>query len=391
MVEVELNGFDEGGSVGGNLCFVRVGIKEENHLRPLIYNILHMGRPLMSKINIKTQTSRSLIDYAKTILRDPAIDVTYYDFSLESQLSVLSRFKLLEDKNLFGKRYELMDAIRNKNEEGLWKIAQYMKRYNKSPLWMEMFLKSYAFRLIVGDIKNYSKTLKESNSTRCPCYVDGGYPFVCWWNELNDDSSKKFSSKTPIYGVTKGDEYYPIINMAGNVASIANKNPGIIFPHNIKNVVMIGNDEFNSFYNHFSKNVDRPKFYNRVLFVGKLHEDMRYMIPFLKHIKDNHNIFEPIKIKSTLGLDKLFKAFGRKRDDIFVLGKTDTSEDEKLKKECEACGCTIIEESDFLDDFIDINKRIQEEADRSNLSKNHISKIKSRTDRSIETVKTHLK
>lgn len=98
---VEFNGFDESGIIGENLRFVRVGIREENGLRPFVYNLLHFGSVSASKAYLAGASDRAKAEYVRMVLTDPAFTVTPYVFPTEHQIQVLRKFTLLEQKQLF--------------------------------------------------------------------------------------------------------------------------------------------------------------------------------------------------------------------------------------------------------------------------------------------------
>jgi len=92
-------------------------------------------------------------------------------------------------------------------------------------------------------------------------------------------------------------------------------------------------------------------------------------------------------VNMRIGLEKFHSRFGKRKDDIIVVGK---GVDSTTRTLCESAACEVHTENDFLDGFIQLHKDIQEEAKMSNLSNVHIHKIISRTEKTIESVKTHL-
>ncbi|MFQ5885461.1 MAG: hypothetical protein ACE5IO_10230, partial [Thermoplasmata archaeon] len=215
-MEIELNGFDETGIVGRDLRFVRIGIRLENRLRPLVYNLLHFGSVTATKTWLKGLDDNTKTKYVRMILSDPAVDVSHYVFQTDHQIDVLRQFSLLEGKKLFSKRGELILGASSGNDvemmEEMWEMVTFLKRYERSPYWMESFVKSYGFRMVMEDLARSSKILKDTSidDYRVESYVDGGFPFVFWWRTFLEGAEvlgSRFSTRrTPIYGVTKGDE-----------------------------------------------------------------------------------------------------------------------------------------------------------------------------------------
>jgi hypothetical protein len=88
-IPIELNGYDETGTVGRNLRFVRVGLNAENELRPFVYSLLHFGTITTTKNFLNGQSDDRKASYVRMILNDPAIQVSQYTFSTDHQIDVL--------------------------------------------------------------------------------------------------------------------------------------------------------------------------------------------------------------------------------------------------------------------------------------------------------------
>jgi len=147
---IELNGYDETGTIGRNLRFVRVGLNVANELRPFVYNLLHFGSITATKRFLNGQSSDRKASYVRMILADPAIQVSQYTFSTDHQIDVLRQFSMLEHKQLFGRRLPIVLGLQQNNErKALEDIAAYLRRYEDSPYWLESFIKSYGFRMVV--------------------------------------------------------------------------------------------------------------------------------------------------------------------------------------------------------------------------------------------------
>lgn len=220
VVRTEINGFDETGTIGSNLRFVRVGMDESAHLRPFIYNMLHFGSVTVTKANLSGYPDETKKSYVRMAISDPSIDINEYVFTANHQLDVLRQFTLLEGKALFRLRGLVVDALTSGNVgESLSNVSTYLRRYERSPFWMESFVKSYGFRMVLSDLHRTSRAMKESRREDCRVVsqIDGGFPFVFWWYSFLSNpcgTDLGFSlEKTPIYGVTKGDEYYPVVSM----------------------------------------------------------------------------------------------------------------------------------------------------------------------------------
>jgi hypothetical protein len=383
---VEVNGYDETGIIGKHLRFVRIGMTIENNLRPYVYNLLHFRSVSATKRFLGGISDSIKIDYVKKVMNDPAISITQYLFSTDHQIDVLRQFTLLEEKSLYGKRGELIYYLRNTGDYRpfLEDLAIYLKRYERAPYWMESFMKSYGFRMIIEDLKKTSNVLSDHKITdyRVVSYVDGGFPFVFWWRrflELQDTKSRFSLQKTPIYGVTKGDEYYPATSMAGNIAFITSTVSGMVYPHNVADLPQMNFKQLNEFYNLFSQKTSVPTFQKRVLFVGSLHRDFQYLIPYMLHVNDNfEHVYEPFRLTWKEGgtLKAFYRTFGRyPQNDIVVIGGIRSEEDKEIIKECMDIKLDCRPAQEFLGLYRDLLDEIQQESEISNLSFTQRQKI----------------
>jgi hypothetical protein len=392
---VELNGYDETGRVGKHLRFVRVGLNAVNELRPFVYSLLHFGTITTTKGFLNGQPEDRKVTYVRMILKDPAIQVSQYSFTTDHQIDVLRQFSMLEEQQLFRRRGPLVLALQHGNERpALQDIADYLRRYERSPYWLESFVKSYGFRMVVGELRHSSKVLRNPKFSdyQVISYVDGGFPFVFWRQTFlaSANLGSRFSAnKTPIFGITKGDEYYPVTSMAGNIAYITNTVPGMVYPHNIAELPRMSMEELNHFYEEFSYRVSTPTFLKRVLFLGHIPWALQYAIPFLLHRGSRYvDIFEPFRLEPGRSLKSFYRAFGYyPQNDILIEGKLQTDHDRELHNECE------LEQRlerkmarDFVSNYQGFASEIEQEASRSNLTAQQVSAVSHAISRSVQVV-----
>jgi len=391
---IEFNGYDETGTIGKYLRFTRVGLGAENELRPFIYNLLHFRSITTTKPFLRGMDDSIKIDYVRMILSDQNISVDQYCFSTDHQIDVLREFTLLEEKQLFSVRGNLIKLM-DSPQQGLTDAIQFLKRYNRSPYWMECFVKSYGFRMMAEDLEHSSKILRNPrfNDYRVISYVDGGFPFVFWRQSFmaaKGPNSRFSPQKTPIYGVTKGDEYYPTTSMAGNIAFISNTVPGMIYPHNIKEIPRMKKFDLRDFYNEYVTRASVPTFLKRILFAGRIPQDLQYSIPYLLHFKSGYQIvYEPLRIhwKQEGSLKSFYRVFGRyPQNDILVVGIPTSDNDRDIIRECEDMELECRDASEFVDFYMQFLQRIEEESGRSNLSREQLKKLHKATKNSMEAV-----
>ena len=401
MTVVELNGFDETGIVGRYLRFTRVALRSETELRPFVYNLLHFGSVTTTKNFLNGMPDGAKVNYVRMILADQAIDVDQYVFSSDHQIDVLRQFSMLEAKALFRKRGELLVKLQNKEADNAVSTAvEYLKRFERSPYWMEAFMKSYGFRMIVEDLKNTSRVLRNPGF---PDYlvvsmIDGGFPFVFWWQSflISAMLPTRFSlDRTPIYGVTKGDEYYPLVSMAGNIAYITSTVAGMMYPHAVKELPRMRMQDLNAFHDEYAQRASTPKFLKRALFVGGINPDLQYTVPYLLYSEANLKaVYEPFRLQWKSGgtLRSFYRSFGKyPSNDLVVIGKTNRLEDKEIVAECEGIGLECKQAGEFFDDYAGLCDDIVAEAKASNLSRDQILKVQSAVERSIHYVKNSLK
>lgn len=376
---IEVNGYDETGIIGKHLRFVRIGMSNENNLRPYVYNLLHFRSVSATKRFLGGISDSIKIDYVKKVMNDPAISMTQYLFSTDHQIDVLRQFTLLEEKSLYAKRGELIYDLRSAGDHRpfLEDLAIFLKRYERAPYWMESFMKSYGFRMIIEDLRKTSSVLSDRKISdyRVVSYVDGGFPFVFWWRrflELQDPNSRFSLQKTPIYGVTKGDEYYPATSMAGNIAFITSTVSGMVYPQNVTDLPRMNLQQLNEFYDLFSQKTSIPTFQKRVLFVGSLHRDFQYLIPYVLHVNDDfEHVYEPFRLtwKEDGTLKAFYRTFGRyPQNDVVIIGGIRSEEDKKIIEECKHTGLDCRPAQEFLGLYRDLLDEIKEESETSNLS-----------------------
>lgn len=376
---VEVNGYDESGIIGKNLRFVRVGMTVENSLRPFVYNLLHFRSVSVTKNFLNGMDDAKKIDYVKKAMTDPAISINQYSFSTDHQIDILRQFTLLEEKSLYMKRGDVINDLLyyQGKKDSIRSLCDHLKRYERSPYWMESFIKAYGFRMIIEDLWRTSRIIADRriSNYKVISYVDGGFPFVFWWHPflaLQNATSRFSLQKTPIYGVTKGDEYYPTTSMAGNIAYITSTTMGMVYPHNIAELPKMATYQLNDFYNQFAETTQVPTFHKRVLFVGYLHQDFQYLLPFIMHIGDDyHHIYEPFRLQYVKEgtLKSFYRTFGKyTKNDIVVKGPLSRPGDKEISKECEDLDLDCHDAIDYLEVYQDLLGKIQEQSEASNLS-----------------------
>jgi hypothetical protein len=415
MKIVELNGFDEGGHVGEDLYFVRVGVSIRDQYRPFICNILHFQTPLIQKSQLRSFSKENQQKFLREMIRDPNLDIDFYVCPHSEQLVALKSHMTREMDNLFIKRGQLITALRNHRgaatdkdlsgvqngtedltEYGLREGIEYLRKFRKPGFLLEAFVKALSFKSVVEDLRAKSKVL--SNTTiedyLVSCQVDGGFPFVFWWKKFFDEvgtGSRIVKGKFSVSGISNGDEYYPLVNMAGTLASIVNSNRGTIYPRSANEISptkdRVRLDEYSK---AFVEATTRNQFYLRTLFVGEIPPSLQHMIPFIQHEADNHRIYEPFAVHDSL--KDFYTWYGEPRyKDVIVRGHTKTEGDRHVLADCRALGLDVLEYDHFIDSYSQLLAKIREEAEISILSKQCTTSINECISRLIGEFPNHKK
>lgn len=391
---VELNGFDESGTIGESLRFIRVGLDIHDELRPFIYNLLHFGSVVMTKRMLRGQHVAPKKDFVREVFNDPAITINHYALAPTTQLELLRRLVVSEFLYIKQRRDELKRAYEEPSvdESRQWVsyIIDCLRKYLFPWQYIESFVKSYGYRVIIEELEQTSKILCDSCITdyKIFSYVDGGFPFVFWAKDFlssRESGSRLSASNSSIFGITHGDEYYPIVSLAGNIASITNFIPGTIFPHNVKEISQIPERGFFDRYSlEYSKHCVKPRFFPRILFFGHIDPSLQFLVPYILHRRNNRQIYEPFRVARSFRT--FYKKFrGNSEHDLIVKGKMrpQIPEDSLMDNECGQYGLDVTDAESFFAPFKELLDEIYGEAERSNLNRTVLRKIHTR----IETAR----
>lgn len=398
---IQLNGLDESGVIGENLRFIRAGIDIHNELRPYIYNLLHFGSLIMTKKMLKGQSSALQKDYVRAILNDPSIIINHYAFPPNLQLKLLRYFTCCEFNRVADKRRELIEGIKAQNlEDSTSRVVDYLRKYTDPWGYTERFIKSYGFRMIIEQILRKSKFSfnRSTDNHKNIFLVDGGYPLVFWGKSFLESESQKehchFSTvNTSIYGVTNGDEYFPIISLAGNVASITNRFHEMIFPQSIKEVPYQEGFPLEQYWKEYEEKCSYPRFFSRILFIGEIETNLQYLIPLIQYKNTGHRIFEVFRVtyKEKGSFRSFYKRYrGYSGKDLIVFGKITTKKEKEMYEEAQNYELKTVDASSFFDSFEELLNRIRGQAMGTNLDRLSCHKIKTKLNKIGKIVKKSL-
>jgi hypothetical protein len=403
-VEVELEGFDEAGIIGENLRFVRVGIEKHNELRPFIYNLLHFGSVVMTKSMLRGHPAQVQKAYVRAVTNDPAIDLNYYAFPPVLQLDLLRSFTISEFNRLMDKRRELIEHIEMADlKEVASNFIDFLRvKYSDPWGYIERFIKSYGHRMVFEDLVKSSRVLRDRFVTdyKICTYVDGGYPLVFWSEDflhpIEINGPNRYSKeRTPVFGISNGDEYFPVVCVAGNVATITNRFYEMIYPQSVKEIQPSNLCNVENYCKQYQECCERPKFFSRLLFMGEIDANLQYLIPFILYRRYGHYIHEPLRVKyDERGSFKTFyKRFrGNSENDIVVCGKIREGnlKEKSMYEECLKYGLKIIDPKTYYDEFEILLNEITDEAKGTNLDRLSLERISTKIDKTKKLVKESL-
>jgi hypothetical protein len=392
MSLIEMNGFDESGSIGEPIKFVRFGLNREDELKPFIYNLLHFGTLNLTKAVLRERDIRTKRRFIRDIFSDTSFSINEYIMNPEFQLLILKMFMASEFNYVKIRRDELIRAYNSeKLKETVSEVISSLRKYLFPFRYIESCVKAYGHRYMVEDLIKTSKILRDPrNHGSCRVYslIDGGYPFAFWYEGFQDEKfniGMPFSRyQTPIFGISHGDEYFPTISLSGSIAYITKEDPSLSYSYRIKQIEEISDIKLEDFVLEYSKSCSNPFFLERVLFYGQIPKELQYVIPYINYIRNNR-LTEPFRV--TKSFTSFYKEFrGRSEKDLIIRGDTrpDTN-DEILEEECIRYNLNVIEASDFVDPALSLLADINERAIESNLGSHPLSIIDRRLHR-IESI-----
>jgi len=357
---IEINGLDESGSVGETILFVRVGTGLLNESQIFLRNIDFFNSLIASKNILKGYDSSTLLKYVLSFIEDPSFDVTIFRIFPEAQLKILRSFSILTAKDLYSIRgtfVKLFDSKGNlakvdrKMVKEISEATNKLKRFRKPEYWLDSFVKSYGMMLATLKLADMLKTKPGFTSYFWVIQADGGYPFVFWWRDVIG-KKKHFKKGTfVISGVSNGDRYYPVISTAGIIAASLLRNIDKL--HGFPVYPLKYNDDFDvaHFYESHSKAIEIPTFQHRVLFIGKIPENLRACIPYLIHKRDRHKTYEPFHVGTSMKW--FFKKYspGKPENTIIVYGGELSQKDKENIDFCREKKYPVFHISEFKKDF----------------------------------------
>jgi len=349
---VYITGIDEAGKIGDDIVFAGLEVPLPHENRLILYNIKFFGKPVIRKNDLKGKTPNYLLKYVSAIKDDRAFKLRLFKLDISDQNKLMQSFYEYLSQELFRHRGHLIEALKTSSFNEISPVIEFLKPFQDKLLVIESCIKSYGMMLAVKHLlKNFISGLlaKLSADSLYVVQIDGGYPFAFWWRRLREYILRKeISSKLNLtfIGISKGDQYYPILSAAGTISSIILDQK--ISPFFI-DVTKLHLDEERDIYSdhshfhreHFLAFLER-KFMDRLLFLGKIGNNLKQVIPYVMHRfspwgEGRSKTFEAFTVEKNI--ESFFKRFGRGSPKntrvIYGLLETD-SEKEDLRRLSEA-------------------------------------------------------
>lgn len=301
---VEINGIDEGGRIGENIYFVRVGVRIDNEIQLLLRNLDYFGKLLVRKDDLFGRDEKNLQKYLRDSFDDPCVSVSIFRMHVHTQMQILETYLKFLSEELFKARGTLIDSLksilsnRTNNEENstdldgtskvkVWQVIDAMKRFEQYPFIYELLVKSYGMMRVTAKLDGISDLFRtkvsEGSRYMLVVQIDGGYPFAFWWQQLLESSNLSNMKKGNVHiaGVSQGDAFYPAMSTAGALAYVINRYPQRAFFLPVTGLTY--DEEFplnDEYYFKHTTALTRPIFDERIVFIGQIDTDLELCLLF---------------------------------------------------------------------------------------------------------------
>jgi len=371
---VEINGIDESGSVGDPIIFVRLGVGLLDELQIILRNIEHFDRLIATKYFLKGYEKPTLFKYVLDFIDDPSFDITIFKMFPETQLEILRELLLLTGNTLFQCRKiftKMFDPDGNLTKVDQPTASEFseavnkFKRFRNPKIWLESFIKSYGMMQITKRLGEISRSLSKPGFTDhfLVIQIDGGFPFAFWWKGLmnKDDSCFKKGSFV-VSGISNGDNCYPAISTAGTIAESLFRNVEKLHLFPVYPIEYDSTFDLSTFCEDHGKAMEIHTFQNRMLFVGRIYEDVRTCIPYLMYLReDRKKTYEPFSIRTPIKWFFKIHGFGSPENTVVIQGPYLSSQDKENLTFCKDNGYPIYHVSDFKESFEELTSKLDVE------------------------------
>lgn len=293
------------------------------------------------------------------------------------------------------RRNELIRTQEQKDFEGVSFVIRQLRKYNWTWHYIEPFVKSYGFKYVVNDLRRTSKVLRDPRNLldcRVISHIDGGYKFSSWAREFLVDGQTRGDcfnlTRSPIFGISHGDQYYPSVSLAGNIALLTNVEPTLSLPFRLRHIDINPTDNLDEFALNYSQRCSEPFFLRRILFFGEIPNDIQFTIPYI-HFTNSNLIWEPFRVSESFrGFYKQFK--GDSSRDLVIRGSLrPNTNDEALQEECEQYELRVLDATAFKDQILNFLTDIFRHSEETTLIPHERNVLEQRISRIENTVEKY--
>jgi len=373
-----IHGLDEAGRIGEKIIFCEASINCNDEVPLMLRNIWHFHKLILNKNDVRGYDETTLLKFVSELIDERTIIIHLYNLSNDFQNLLLRGLFYHLSNNLFRIRGQIIESYTKRDRIILEDVLKNLNAFKRKAIYSESFVKSYIMKEITGKIgssylRQYStiENLQGDNGPRIDIQIDGGYPFAFWWSDLLDNlSSGLIRGKCFVTGLTNGDTYYPVVSLAGTIASILHKYPAkqYYFPINEINKLEVdtSSEVFFQHYIRHAYSLSKPIFQKRMLLIGSYQDDLKPLIPYIYYKKQNRsNTYEPFFIQESL--ENFIKEFGygSPENTIIIVGKLDNTTQKQDLKKCREFGYSIIEINELKEDIDQFFTELVSEAELS--------------------------
>jgi hypothetical protein len=305
---------------------------------------------------------------------EPFLKISIFRMFPDVQLKLVTDFALFTAKNLYESRKEivgLFDKDGNLVEDYKEKLPSasqsidILKRFRNPRIWLDSFVKSYGMMWITNRLGEASRHFKKEGFTSFfwAIQIAGGYPFAFWWKDLLEKGTSFQKGESVITGVSNGDEHYPLMSAAGTISTSLMRNVDKLHHFSVQPIDIDDSFDLYNFFEGHSKALDTPIFQKRVIFIGKMSDNVRMCIPYLMHTKDIYNTHEATSI--TVPIQWFFKhrGYGKADNTTIVHSDSLSTTDKENIKFCKGRKYPIKHISEFKEDFEVLLSKVSSEID----------------------------
>jgi hypothetical protein len=372
---IEVNGMDEAGSVGEAIIFVRLGVGLPNEVQLFLRNLYHFNTLMPNKTRLHGYEDGYLLKYATDILDDSTYKIDLYKMPLDVQLKLIKYMTVQTSIDLHLCRKDLLsvfDANGNMRNGAsvspVYKTTDILKRFRDSKIWIESFVKSYGMMYITKELgissKNREKKLKSEGFSDffSVSQIAGGYPFAFWWKTLMEQGHFA-KGKFIVTGVSNGDVHYPCMSGAGTMASALFRNMDKLHLFPTKIIEYDDSIDLSEFYLGHSNALEMPIFQKRLIFIGRMNENLKMCVPYLAHLRDIH--YTPEATHVNVPIEWFFKGrgYGNKDNTTIIYCNRLSQRDKENIKFCRDANYPVYHVCEYKKDFEELVSKIENETE----------------------------